>query len=62
MGETSLGLRPSRRRYASSENAAAGSYAQSALMTGDRRAGLLPRRHIERARIVTPAAFCTEVL
>lgn len=32
------------------------------LVTGDRRAGLLQRRHIERTRIVTPAAFCAEVL
>lgn len=32
------------------------------LVTGDRRAGLLQRSHIGRARIVTPAAFCTEVL
>ncbi|MDP2829030.1 MAG: putative toxin-antitoxin system toxin component, PIN family [Sulfuricellaceae bacterium] len=32
------------------------------LVTGDRRAGLLQRGHIERARIVTPAVFCAEVL
>ena len=32
------------------------------LVTGDRRAGLLQRRHIERTRIVTPAVFCDEVL
>lgn len=32
------------------------------LVTGDRRAGLLQRGHIERTRIVTPAVFCTEVL
>jgi uncharacterized protein len=32
------------------------------LVTGDRRAGLLQRRHIERTRIVTPAAFCAKVL
>lgn len=32
------------------------------LVTGDRRAGLLQRRYIERARIVTPAVFCAEVL
>jgi len=32
------------------------------LVTGDRRAGLLQRGHIERTRIVTPAAFCAEVL
>ena len=28
------------------------------LVTGDRRAGLLERGHIERTRIITPAAFC----
>lgn len=32
------------------------------LVTGDRRAGLLQRGHIGRTRIVTPAAFCAEVL
>lgn len=32
------------------------------LVTGDRRAGLLQRGHIERTRIVTPAVFCAEVL
>ena len=32
------------------------------LITGDRRAGLLQRGHIGRTRIITPAAFCTEVL
>ncbi len=32
------------------------------LVTGDRRAGLLPRGHVERTRIVTPAVFCAEVL
>ena len=32
------------------------------LVTGDRRAGLLRLGHIERTRIVTPAAFCAEVL
>lgn len=32
------------------------------LVTGDRRAGLLQRGHIERTRIVTPAVFCSEVL
>ncbi|SEI60813.1 hypothetical protein SAMN04244572_01046 [Azotobacter beijerinckii] len=32
------------------------------LVTGDRRAGLLQRGHIERTRIVTPAVFCDEVL
>ena len=32
------------------------------LVTGDRRAGLLQRGHIERTRIVTPAVFCREVL
>ena len=32
------------------------------LVTGDHRAGLLERGHIERARIVTPAEFCAEAL
>lgn len=32
------------------------------LVTGDRRAGLLQRGHIGRTRIITPAAFCDEVL
>ena len=32
------------------------------LVTGDRRAGLLQRGHIERTRIVTPAIFWAEVL
>jgi putative PIN family toxin of toxin-antitoxin system len=32
------------------------------LVTGDRRAGLLQRRSIGRARIVTPATFCAEAL
>lgn len=32
------------------------------LVTGDRRAGLLQREHIERTRIVTPAIFCAEAL
>jgi putative PIN family toxin of toxin-antitoxin system len=32
------------------------------LVTGDRRAGLLERGHIERTRIVTPSAFCATVL
>ncbi|MDA8093965.1 MAG: putative toxin-antitoxin system toxin component, PIN family [Betaproteobacteria bacterium] len=32
------------------------------LVTGDRRAGLLQRARIGRARIVTPAIFCAEVL
>lgn len=32
------------------------------LVTGDHRAGLLQRGSIGRARIITPAAFCTEVL
>ena len=32
------------------------------LVTGDRRAGLLQRGHIGRARIVTPAIFCAETL
>jgi len=32
------------------------------LVTGDRRAGLLQRGHIDRTRIVTPASFCHDVL
>ena len=32
------------------------------LVTGDRRAGLLERRHIKRTRIVTPIVFQAEVL
>ena len=32
------------------------------LVTGDRRAGLLQRGHLGRTRILTPAAFCAEVL
>lgn len=32
------------------------------LVTGDRRAGLLQRGHINRTRIVTPATFCSEAL
>jgi hypothetical protein len=32
------------------------------LVTGDRRAGLLPRGSIGRTRIVTPATFCAEAL
>ncbi|MBS0339243.1 MAG: putative toxin-antitoxin system toxin component, PIN family [Proteobacteria bacterium] len=32
------------------------------LVTGDRRAGLLQRGTIGRARIVVPAVFCTQVL
>nr|WP_072821924.1 putative toxin-antitoxin system toxin component, PIN family [Halomonas ilicicola] len=32
------------------------------LVTGDRRAGLLQREHIERTRIVTATVFCQEVL
>lgn len=32
------------------------------LVTGDRRAGLLQRGHIQRTRIVTPAVFCKEAL
>ena len=32
------------------------------LVTGDRRAGLVQRGNIERTRIITPAAFCEEVL
>ncbi|MEV2131233.1 hypothetical protein ABZR35_30415, partial [Pseudomonas aeruginosa] len=35
---------------------------RTTLVTGDRRAGLLQRGHIERTRIVTPAVFCVEVL
>jgi len=31
-------------------------------VTGDKRAGLLQRGHIERTRIVIPAVFCEEVL
>jgi predicted nucleic acid-binding protein len=31
------------------------------LVTGDRRAGLLKRKNIERARILTPADFCLEL-
>ncbi len=32
------------------------------LVTGDKRAGLLQRGHLERTRIVTAAVFCAEVL
>jgi putative PIN family toxin of toxin-antitoxin system len=32
------------------------------LLTGDRRAGLLQRASVGRARIVTPAIFCVEAL
>lgn len=32
------------------------------LVTGDRRAGLLRRGHAGRSRILTPTAFCAEVL
>ncbi len=32
------------------------------LVTGDRRAGLLQRGSVGRARIVTPAAFCADAL
>lgn len=32
------------------------------LVTGDHRAGLLQRGHVGRTRILTPAAFCAEVL
>ncbi|CAI09088.1 putative toxin-antitoxin system toxin component, PIN family [Aromatoleum aromaticum] len=32
------------------------------LVTGDRRAGLLQRGHQGRTRILTPTAFCAEVL
>lgn len=32
------------------------------LVTGDRRAGLLQRGSFQRARIVTPAAFCAEAI
>lgn len=31
------------------------------LVTGDRRAGLLQRRHLGRTRIVTPTTFCSEL-
>ena len=31
------------------------------LVTGDRRAGLLEREHIERTRIITPTAFCLTI-
>jgi putative PIN family toxin of toxin-antitoxin system len=31
------------------------------LVTGDRRAGLLERGHIERTRIITPVAFCAAI-
>jgi putative PIN family toxin of toxin-antitoxin system len=32
------------------------------LVTGDKRAGLLQRKHIEQTRILTPTLFCEEVL
>jgi predicted nucleic acid-binding protein len=32
------------------------------LVTGDKRAGLLQRGHLERTRIVAAAVFCAEVL
>lgn len=32
------------------------------LVTGDRRAGLLQRGSFQRARILTPSAFCTEAI
>ena len=32
------------------------------LVTGDHRAGLLQKGHVGRTRIITPAAFCAEVL
>lgn len=32
------------------------------LVTGDRRAGLLQRGHVGRTRILTPSAFCAEVM
>ncbi|MGB0126212.1 MAG: putative toxin-antitoxin system toxin component, PIN family [Rhodocyclaceae bacterium] len=32
------------------------------LVTGDRRAGLLKRGRIGRARVVTPSIFCTEAM
>ncbi|MGE4303218.1 MAG: hypothetical protein AB7E24_04215 [Novosphingobium sp.] len=32
------------------------------LVNGDRRAGLLQRRSFQRARILTPAAFCDEAI
>ena len=32
------------------------------LITGDRKAGLLQRGHIERTRIITPTVFCSKIL
>ena len=32
------------------------------LITGDYRAGLLERKHIERTRILTPSTFCKKIL
>lgn len=32
------------------------------LVTGDRRAGLLQLGHLGRTRILTPTAFCAEIL
>lgn len=32
------------------------------LVTGDRRAGLLQRKRVERTRILTPMLFCREIL
>jgi len=32
------------------------------IVTGDHRAGLLQRRHIGRARVVTPAVFCLDAI
>ena len=32
------------------------------LVTGDHRAGLLKRKYVECTRILTPAAFCLEVI
>jgi putative PIN family toxin of toxin-antitoxin system len=32
------------------------------LVTGDHRAGLLRRKNVDRTRIMTPSAFCSEVL
>lgn len=32
------------------------------LVTGDHRAGLLQKGHVGRTRIITPTAFCAEVL
>jgi len=32
------------------------------LVTGDRRAGLLPKGNLGRTRVLTPAVFCLDVL